>query len=73
VHLEVGACEGTIRRERSGKGGFGYDPLFQPRGYTITMAELDAVEKNRISHRGIASLKMKAFLASYLPTRAVAT
>lgn len=69
VHTEDGVCEGTIRRARNGTGGFGYDPLFQPHGYPCTMAELDAQEKNRISHRALATRKMQRFLASYLLTR----
>lgn len=70
VQLEDGACEGTIRRVRSGQGGFGYDPLFQPLGYACTMAELDAAEKNRISHRALATRKMQRFLVTYLSARA---
>jgi XTP/dITP diphosphohydrolase len=71
VHLEQGACEGTIRRDPSGRGGFGYDPYFQPRGHTLTMAELPPEEKNRISHRAEAAEKMRQFLERYLPTRAL--
>ncbi len=49
-----GVCPGILRREVVGAGGFGYDPIFQPDGFECTMAELDAEEKNRISHRGQA-------------------
>lgn len=66
VHIEHGVCEGLILRERRGSAGFGYDPFFLPRGFTQTMAELGADDKNRISHRGIASVKMRAFLAQHL-------
>lgn len=70
VQLADGACEGTIRHQRRGEHGFGYDPLFQPRGYSLTMAELAHDEKNRISHRALATQKIKQFLTSYLPSRA---
>jgi XTP/dITP diphosphohydrolase len=46
--------EGSIGRERRGTGGFGYDPLFIVAGGTITVAEMPAEEKNRVSHRGKA-------------------
>lgn len=69
AHTEIGACEGRIRLEPAGTGGFGYDPYFEPRGFTRTMAELAPDEKNRISHRGLASRKMRDFLAAYLAQR----
>jgi len=49
-----GECAGVIIEELRGTNGFGYDPLFIPDGYTQTFAELDAGEKNRISHRARA-------------------
>ncbi|MFK7969258.1 MAG: RdgB/HAM1 family non-canonical purine NTP pyrophosphatase [Bacteroidia bacterium] len=49
-----GRVVGTILVEPTGEGGFGYDPLFQPEGYAISFAEMNADEKNRISHRGRA-------------------
>ncbi|HET9598578.1 MAG TPA: RdgB/HAM1 family non-canonical purine NTP pyrophosphatase [Anaeromyxobacteraceae bacterium] len=50
-----GTCRGRIGRARRGGGGFGYDPLFVPDGQGgRTMAELDAAEKDAISHRGAA-------------------
>ncbi|HEX6208562.1 MAG TPA: RdgB/HAM1 family non-canonical purine NTP pyrophosphatase [Actinomycetota bacterium] len=49
-----GVCEGLLRDEPSGSGGFGYDPIFEPVGWDRTMAELTSVEKDRISHRGRA-------------------
>lgn len=69
-HTEIGACEGRIRDKPTGDGGFGYDPYFEPTGFTRTMAELAPSEKHAISHRGLASRKMHAFLAGYLTTRA---
>ena len=49
-----GRLEGTLRREPTGTGGFGYDPILQPLGETRTCAELTPEEKNAISHRGKA-------------------
>lgn len=49
-----GTCEGVILDALQGRKGFGYDPLFQPEDYPQTFAEMDAQEKNRISHRGRA-------------------
>jgi XTP/dITP diphosphohydrolase len=47
-------AEGTISQEKMGAGGFGYDPVFIPQGYTRSYAQIDLPEKNRISHRGKA-------------------
>jgi XTP/dITP diphosphohydrolase len=52
-----GVCSGSIIRECRGAGGFGYDPLFVPDGYSQTFAELPAEQKNAISHRGRALRK----------------
>ncbi len=49
---------GEIARRARGAGGFGYDPLFLPKGLDRTAAELDAEEKNRISHRGQALARL---------------
>jgi XTP/dITP diphosphohydrolase len=49
-----GVCDGTITTERRGAGGFGYDPVFLPRGDTKTFAEMSASRKNAISHRARA-------------------
>ncbi|MFC3197909.1 non-canonical purine NTP diphosphatase [Parapedobacter deserti] len=60
-----GSIEGTIGFGRKGTGGFGYDPLFTPNGYTQTFAEMSAAEKNAISHRAIAVKKLADFLKRY--------
>jgi inosine/xanthosine triphosphate pyrophosphatase family protein len=49
-----GRLLGTLGREPVGFGGFGYDPIFKPGGLDRTLAELEAEEKNAISHRGRA-------------------
>lgn len=54
--LLEGVCKGSIATEKHGKGGFGYDPVFIPDGYTATFAELDSDIKNKISHRAKATV-----------------
>lgn len=49
-----GVCSGLIIRERRGKGGFGYDPLFFFPEFNKTFAEISPEEKNSVSHRAIA-------------------
>lgn len=49
-----GTVEGEISREPSGNGGFGYDPLFVPAGYSQTLADLGAEVKSQLSHRAKA-------------------
>ncbi len=60
--LVEGTCEGSIAFEKTGDHGFGYDPLFIPKGYQITMAQLKPEEKNAISHRANALKKLQAVL-----------
>lgn len=64
--LFKGVVEGTITESAAGVGGFGYDPIFVPKGYACTFAELDAEEKNRISHRGQAMQQLLDFLKQQL-------
>jgi len=56
--ITEGICEGSIASAPSGDGGFGYDPLFIPCGYTESFAELAQEQKNKISHRGKALYAM---------------
>lgn len=52
--IREGFCEGHIAFKKSGSSGFGYDPIFIPKGHHVTMAELSSEEKNRMSHRSHA-------------------
>jgi XTP/dITP diphosphohydrolase len=63
-HTFEGRCDGKLRREPAGTGGFGYDPLFVPEGFDRAFAELDGEVKNRLSHRGRAWAKLTAWLQS---------
>jgi XTP/dITP diphosphohydrolase len=58
-----GAIEGVIVDSPRGRVGFGYDPVFQPDGFTRTFAELSAAEKNQISHRAGAIRLLQVKLA----------
>ena len=58
-----GIVEGTIARERRGKECFGYDPIFVPKGYDESFAQLGIEVKNKISHRARAVAKLAEFLS----------
>jgi XTP/dITP diphosphohydrolase len=62
-----GICEGKIGFEETGHGGFGYDCIFIPDSYDVTMAELSEDEKNKISHRGKALKNLSDFLKKSTP------
>jgi len=57
-----GVCEGVIAAAPAGEGGFGYDPVFYLPERGLTMAQLDAAEKHRISHRGRAAAAIAPLL-----------
>ena len=57
-----GEVKGEIATEKSGKGGFGYDPIFVPEGYDKSFAELGEEIKNKISHRARAVAKLAEHL-----------
>jgi XTP/dITP diphosphohydrolase len=61
--IASGVWEGGIALEPAGEGGFGYDPLFIPRGLTITAAQMAAADKNAVSHRGGALVDLLRLLA----------
>lgn len=62
-YLFEGIVEGEITEKKSGKDGFGYDPIFKPTGSEKTFAEMTMEEKNKISHRGRAIQKLVEFLS----------
>lgn len=61
-HLFTGIAEGKIIDTKKGTNGFGYDPIFQPNGYSETFAELSLDIKNTISHRAKATQQLLDFL-----------
>lgn len=60
----TGICEGQITKSKKGNHGFGYDPIFQPKGYLLTFGELDLDIKNNISHRAQAISQLIDYLNS---------
>lgn len=62
LQIFEGIIEGTIINSPRGRGGFGYDPVFVPKNYDQTFAEMPADLKNSISHRAIAFQKLISFL-----------
>jgi XTP/dITP diphosphohydrolase len=62
ANVEFGVCEGRIISEPRGGNGFGYDPIFVPRDFHETFAELPMNIKNSISHRAQALHAMRSFL-----------
>ena len=64
LHITHGSVEGQLLTEEVGAGGFGYDALFIPDGFTETFGVLPAETKNQLSHRARALAAMKEQLAS---------
>jgi len=54
----IGYSEGMIMDNIYGSKGFGYDPIFKPLGYNVSMASLQPEVKDKISHRGLATRKL---------------
>jgi len=66
--VTTGILRGAITERWIGEGGFGYDPLFMPDGHAKTLAEMSLREKNRISHRKRALMRMRPILVDLLAT-----
>lgn len=62
-HTFKGICKGAITKQKNGKDGFGYDPIFTPNGFTNTFAEMTLEQKSEIGHRGKAMRKLLDFLS----------
>ncbi|MBT5901859.1 MAG: RdgB/HAM1 family non-canonical purine NTP pyrophosphatase [Opitutaceae bacterium] len=65
-HVFEGKCHGQLAVKPTGKGGFGYDPLFVPDGFTDTFGVLPATTKQELSHRGAAWQKLARWMANKL-------
>lgn len=64
VHQFEGIMEGKISSKVQNKNGFGYDPIFIPKGYDEPISTLSPKEKNEISHRSLAFKKFVNFIFS---------
>lgn len=62
IYSATGICHGRLSFYPRGSGGFGYDPVFVPDGYNLTLAELGLEVKNQISHRARALAATRDFL-----------
>ncbi len=63
IRTFAGEVRGSIAARASGRGGFGYDPIFVPDGYRVPFARLPPETKNRLSHRGRSMRQVGRFLA----------
>lgn len=62
--LFEGIVKGSIAKEKAGNGGFGYDPIFIPEGFSETFSQMGNDSKNHISHRALAVEKLYNYLNS---------
>lgn len=66
VQVQRGECPGRILPAPRGTRGFGYDPIFEPAGQVVSMAELPAAKKNELSHRSRALAGLAPLLAGLI-------
>lgn len=64
--VELGRWPGSVLPAPVGSGGFGYDPVFSPAGYSVSSAELHPDEKNAVSHRALAFDKLMPIVRQLL-------
>lgn len=64
-YLFKGIVKGEITYSKTGKNGFGYDPIFEPEHVGKTFAEMSLKEKNKLSHRGRAVTQLISFLNKF--------
>ncbi|WP_010532469.1 XTP/dITP diphosphatase [Lentibacillus jeotgali] len=67
--FKKGYCDGRIADAQAGHNGFGYDPIFIPKGYSETMAQLSSEEKNQISHRSDAIRQLREWVKKFAVTK----
>ncbi|MFN3395602.1 MAG: XTP/dITP diphosphatase, partial [Thermodesulfovibrionales bacterium] len=65
VEVFEGHVEGTIGYEPLGERGFGYDPVFFPKGFNKTFAEMESIEKDKLSHRGKALERLRDYILNW--------
>ena len=63
INYFEGILEGEISNEPLGSSGFGYDSIFKPSGYNLTLGEMEDSQKNKISHRKQALSKLVKYLS----------
>ncbi|OGY18785.1 MAG: non-canonical purine NTP pyrophosphatase, RdgB/HAM1 family [Candidatus Chisholmbacteria bacterium RIFCSPHIGHO2_12_FULL_49_9] len=73
TYIFEGETEGWITTKPQGTSGFGYDPIFYSSELNKTFGEAELEEKNRVSHRGKALRKVKAFLRKLVREESTAT
>ncbi len=67
--VQIGQLAGRITLLPRGSAGFGYDPIFQPNGFGLTLGEFAPGEKDKISHRGQALRKIAPQIGEFLESR----